>query len=290
MPSLKRPRVNGRHVASTDSGPPVSVQRRIGGAPGPELGAAAAIEHAALSLADRLQRANREFSARVDSGVDVPINVLIEQRDSALRELTETQQRSQQAQQRLVAGHERYIGFLMEEQLAVLSHLRKQLSAREEDLRRLGEHSPTPLTVAATELGESAPSVNPSELEELQARLAAAFAEVDEARLVAARLQEELDEAIRASDDVRHELQADLDAARDETFELQRKLDATLTALDDARDAGRDEAVRLNEELDEVQRQLDERTNEMRRAREHLAAMSEAFGAAESRRPDLSRN
>jgi chromosome segregation ATPase len=113
------------------------------------------------------------------------------------------------------------------------------------------------------------------QIESLRRDLEAAFAEIDETRNEAARLQDERDEAIRATDEVRLELQAEVESARDETFEVQGRVDEMQRELNDARDEARDEAMRLTEEIDDLRRQLDERTEEVRRLRDRLDEFSD---------------
>jgi chromosome segregation ATPase len=112
------------------------------------------------------------------------------------------------------------------------------------------------------------------QVESLKQLLEAAQAEVEDTRADAVRLQEERDDAIRATDDLRLELVGDVETARDETFELQTQLDETHRQLEDVRDEARDEAYRASEEKSELQRELDERTDEVRRLRARLANLT----------------
>jgi chromosome segregation ATPase len=226
-------------------------------------------------LETRVRGANLEFLQRVNDALSLPMQVLIEQRDTAYRELADQGARSRTELERLTNEHERFVSFLMEEQLANLRHVRDQLDATRLELQRAKVLAAPQLQPMVRSLGTLSPEVLdgeglvPSEqaFHALRTELEAAFAEVDETRGQAARLQEERDEAIRATDDVRLELQGEIEAARDETFEVQTRLDALVRQLDDARDEARDEAMRLTEEIDDLRRQLDERTEEVRRLR-----------------------
>lgn len=230
-----------------------------------------------------VQGANQDFYNRVADALNLPVQVLIEQRDGALAELARQGARAQVELQRVTSEHERFVAFLMEEQLANLRHVRDQLDTAREELQRyrtlVGSPlpgrpmQPTPAATPSEEIPASESGGNADaegKVEHLRAELEAAFAEIDETRAEAVRLQEERDEAIRHSDDVRIELQSEVDRARDETFEVQTQLDSLSRQLDDARDEARDEAMSLTEEIDELRRQLDERTEQVRRLRERL--------------------
>jgi chromosome segregation ATPase len=230
-----------------------------------------------------VQSANQDFYNRVADALNLPVQVLIEQRDGALAELARQGARAQVELQRVTSEHERFVAFLMEEQLANLRHVRDQLDAAREELQRyrtlVGSPplarpmQPTPAATPLEEIAGSESGVDgdtKDKVEHLRTELEAAYAEIDETRAEALRLQDERDEAIRHSDDIRIELQSEIDRARDETFEVQTQLDALSRQLDDARDEARDEAMSLTEEIDELRRQLDERTEEVRRLRERL--------------------
>jgi chromosome segregation ATPase len=238
---------------------------------------------------ERIRAANLDFLGRVGDTLSLPIQVLIEQRDGALAELARQGASAQVEMQRVSAEHERFVAFLMEEQLSNLRHVRDQLDAAKEELQRYRALAAAAPVIARPAEPVSQPA-EPSEaaagavstegalvrqVESLRAELEAAFAEIDETRAEAARLQEERDDAIRQSDDVRAELQGEIDAARDDTFEVQSKLDSVIRELDDVRDEARDQAMGLTEEIDDLRRSLDERTEEVRRLRARLGNSSD---------------
>lgn len=266
----------GTSALEVPSDPPLVANS---GTPPPTSGVVAADVDAERLFDERVRTANQQFLARVGDALTLPVQVLIEQRDTALAELARQGALSQRELQKANADHERFVTFLMEEQLANLRHVRDQLDAAREELQRWrslsGTETPAQRQPTALPAASETDETLAARLEALRAELEGAFTEIDETRAEAARLQEERDEAIRANDDLRVELQGEIDAARDETFEVQTKLDATLTALDDAHDEARDDAMRLTEELDELRRKLDERTEEVRRLRERLGQGSD---------------
>lgn len=245
-----------------------------------------AVRPPAPTFEERVKAANTAFQKRVGDAMSLPLQVVLEQRDAAFRDLAEHEARMQVELDRVAQEHERFVNFLMEEQLANLRHVRDQLDATKEELQRAralavttiavprprtqGEPARGPGDAVPTDAVLAGDAVPTEQLEALRNELELAFAEVDETRQEAARLQEERDEAIRANDEVRLELQGEIERARDETFEVQQRLDEALRELNDARDEARDEAMRLTEELDELRRERDERTEEVRKLREKL--------------------
>ena len=100
---------------------------------------------------------------------------------------------------------------------------------------------------------------------------ATANAEIDETRADALRLQEERDEAIRATDDLRLDLMSQLEGAKDDAFQLETRLDETNRLLEDTCDEKRDDTLRLTEELVELRREFDAQSEEVRRLRARLS-------------------
>ncbi len=255
----------------------------IGASIPPASGERAADEQpSALTFEDRVRNANQDFLRLAQDHLNLPIQILIEQRDVALSQLSQLAEVAAEERQRLMNNHERFVGYLMEEQLANLRHVREQLDAANEELQRTKALAalPTPDPSADTEAPASTDAVETTlegaqaKIEQLRRELAAAYQEIDETRAEAIRLQDEHDEAIRTTDDVQFELRSEIDAARDEAFDIQARLDATLRQLEDAHDARRDDALRMTEELDDLKRELHERNAEVRRLRERLQQQS----------------
>lgn len=215
-----------------------------------------------------IQAHNQQLMDRTSSLLELPLVVLTEQRDHALRYLASAEQRADAARQQLVQEQDKFISFLMGEHEAKLSELRAECERLQHDVD-------TARSAAAAVQQEPSPATgapSTSEIVALRQTLEAANNEVEETRAEALRLQEERDEAIRANDDLRVELMTELETARDETFQIETRLDEVNRLLEDARDQARDEAERFNEELAEVRGQLDERNEEVRRLRARLAS------------------
>jgi len=217
-----------------------------------------------------IRAANEELLERAGDGLKLPITVLVEQRDEALRQVEALRSEAERQRVALIAEQDQFITFLMADQEKKVFGIELELKEARERLERQDALEPK-------DLGSSS-----AEVERLQGLLEAAYSEVDETRTDAARLQGDLDDALRSRDDLRLEMFAQVEAARDEAFAIQTQLDATNRLLEDARDHSRDEAFRAIEDLDEVRRELDERTNEVRRLRNRL---QELEGARNSQPP-----
>jgi DNA repair exonuclease SbcCD ATPase subunit len=179
----------------------------------------------------------------------------------------ETQRATLQAEQ------DTFIAFLMEDHQKGLVALEQQLSQAKQSLERQAVLSPV--------IAAPAPSSDDSELRRsltqaeehiatLREQLENAYREVDESRSDGWRLQEERDEAIRNTDDIRNELLAEVDGSRDEIAKLEQSLDEANRALEDARDEAREETSRILEELESARNECDERRAEVTRLRERL--------------------
>lgn len=252
-----------------DSIPEEQAQRHESGFQrGAELGA----EGGTLNAAIRAH--NRELDARAGADLELPILVLTEQRDRALRALTTAEARAETERDRLVAEQDKFISYLMSEHEGRLAELQSELARTRLQLERLQGLSDAALGAEASpkdQVGNDE-TRQAAQVEYLRRSLEAATQEIDETRADASRLQEERDEAIREMDDVRLELMNEIEAARDEAFQLETRLDEAGRLLEDARDQLRDEASRFNEDLGEVRRELDERNEEVRRLRARLAS------------------
>ena len=224
---------------------------------------------------------NQELSNRTRDLLALPLLVVTEQRDKALRLWASAQEKSQGERRQLIAEQDRFITFLMTDHESKLAEIRQQLEAAKGELERhkaflgLGPDSGSaPVSGMAGNTRQ--------QIDALKQALGAASAEIEETRADATRLQEERDDAIRAIDDTRVELLGEVEAARDEAFRLETQLDEANRLLEDTRDQARDEACRFNEELSDARRELDERNEEVRRLRARLAShVSSSSNAAE---------
>jgi DNA repair exonuclease SbcCD ATPase subunit len=216
-----------------------------------------------------IRRANQELLERTRDGLDLAIAVVVEQRNQALRRAEALHDEARRQRDTLIAEQDQFIAFLMADHEKKVAALQEELKSGLERLERQGAL-------------ERIEAESTSEAHRLKDLLEAAYAEIDETRADAARLQGEVDEAIRLRDEVRLEMYAQVEAARDEAFALQSQVDAANRLLEDARDQARDEAFRAIEELDELRRALDEKSAEARRLSERLTDLE---GARHSQPP-----
>jgi hypothetical protein len=219
-----------------------------------------------------IRAANQQLLDKTADRFALPIAVLIDQRDEALHQNEALRLHARGERAALLAEQDQFITFLMTDHEAKLVKLTEELKSAREALTRQRALEGTLDDSSA--LGDM--TDGSLEIARLKDLLEAAYAEADETRADAARLQAELDEAVRAADDVRLAVQLDVDAARDDAFRIQTQLDETNRLLEDARDQARDEAFRFTEELDEARRTLDERVAEVRRLRERLSTLDAA--------------
>jgi len=240
----------------------------------------------AESLEATIQAHNQRLYERAGSFFELPLVVLTEQRDEALQRLANADERAAEQRRHLVAEQDKFIGFLMTEHEARLRELRADCEQLRSELA--ATRSATARTTAVDlEWEETLPELDAVQIDEfefdqlqigelqvseLQRALDAANAEVDETRADALRLQEERDDAIRATDDVRLELMNELESARDEAFQLETRLDEAHRLLDDAHDQAQGEVQRLTEELADLRVEFDAQSEELRRLRARLVA------------------
>jgi len=248
----------------------------------------------AESLEATIQAHNQQLYERAGGFFELPLVVLTEQRDDALQRLANADARAAEQRRSLVAEQDKFIGFLMTEHEARLRELRADCELLRSELA--ATRAPGPRRPFLATLDSEWDAVTPEleaehldelqidelqidelptgelELAELQRALEAANAEVDETRADALRLQEERDDAIRATDDIRLELMNELESARDETFQLENRLDEAQRLLDDARDQAQSELQRLSEELTDLRVEFEAQNEELRRLRARLVA------------------
>jgi hypothetical protein len=222
---------------------------------------------------EAIRRANAEFSERSANQLKLPVAVLIEQRDAALSALAEAQARAQEAREKLVLEQDSFITFLMGEHEQKQADLKAEFTEQVRSVQMERAIRQSRELPAATVTAPTGSESNAGD--ELKQLLEAAYAEIDDTRADASRLQDERDEAIRAVDDVKLEAYSEVEKARDEAFQIQTELDETHRLLEDARDASRDRTLEFAEELDQARRSLDERNEEVRRLRGRLSELTE---------------
>jgi hypothetical protein len=234
-----------------------------------------AAEAASRRAEDAIRSANEELRRRTGDLLGVPIAVLVDQRDAALRQLGDAQREGEERERAVIAEHDAFITFLMEEQEKQLGQVSDQLDRAREELgrqRALG----APEEIAP----ESAAGDPRRKIASLQHELEVAYAEIDDTRVDAARLQAERDDAIRAIDDARVQAYVQVEAAGDEAFQLQLDLDAANRLLEDERDAARDASLTAADALADVRRELDDRNAEVRQLRDRLAERTDETRAS----------
>lgn len=226
-----------------------------------------------LDPAEALIRvANEQLLAKTAERLNLPIAILIEQRDEALRQGEVLREHARGERAALIAEQDQFITFLMSDHEVKLLKLTEELKSTRDALAR--QRSLTGPSRDAVSQSQGAENFEAQpEVSRIRDLLEAAYAEAEETRADAARLQAELDDAVREVDDVRLELRAEVEAARDESFAIQSQLDETNRLLEDARDQARDEAYRFTEDLSETRRELDERVAEVRRLRQRLTEL-----------------
>lgn len=214
-----------------------------------------------------IQAHNQELVERAGGLFELPLVVLVEQRDHALQRLASAEQRAAEQRRRWVAEQDEFIGILMTEHEAKLSSLRADCERLQSEL---AASRAAPGAFGADVAMASDLAWDEPELEALQQALDAANAEIDETRADALRLQEERDDAIRATDDIRLELMSEIESARDETFQLETRLDEAHRLLEDARDQAQGEMLRLTEEIGDLRAELGAQGDELQRLRARL--------------------
>ncbi len=219
-----------------------------------------------VAASDSIRKANRELTERTADQLALALVVLAEQRDAALTRLASSAHEAQRARDSLVAEHDQFVAYLMEEQDAKVEALEKQLVVAKQGLERQRALAPA----------GNGSRVDDEEREaDLRRLLQTAYEELGEANRVVAQLEQERDEALRAADDVRVELYSQLETTRDESIGLQAQLDEMHRQLEDARDRARDEAIELTAQVEVAQRELDERRAEVANLRQRLETLTE---------------
>ena len=217
---------------------------------------------AVVSPEDAVRRANAELEDRVGDKLQLPLAVLINQRDRALRGLAEAHTHAEQSLRDLTTDHDRFVAFVMHENAQRVAALEATLQTERARAVRAEVQVATLGAVperASQEFNQDLAEAQ-AEILELKEAVRLLEGEVEETRAEAVRLQGERDEAIRSTDDLRLDLLQDLEAARAEAADFQARFDATERALLDARDQARDEVAGLTEQIVELQRVADKRS------------------------------
>ncbi|MGC4092526.1 MAG: hypothetical protein QM756_32540 [Polyangiaceae bacterium] len=228
-----------------------------------------------------IRTANADFEQRVGSSLSLALAVLVEQRDQAIRSLQQVHTSAAQEREARVLDQDSFIAFLMADHEKQVLALQQELNSLRQEVGRQRTLASVSRELARATLPGISGRDEVLQLElnqrilALQESLQAAYAEVDDTRADAMRLQEERDSAIREINDLKFDFEKQIETARDEGSALQWQLDETQRKLADASDQARDDAYRTSESLDEVRRQLDERNEEVRSLRARLMTLDE---------------
>jgi hypothetical protein len=208
---------------------------------------------------------NREFQEKTDAQVALPIPLLTEQRDQALRQLEHLTTRARLERESLIAEQDAFIVSLTEDHQRDLAKLEQKLGQARTALDRQAVLSGPPSSSLREPSSTDARLLEAAErIDQLAAQLETAYREIDENLRENVRLQGERDDAARAVDELRIHLTQELDLARDEIIRLELEAEETNRLLDDTRDRAREEQCRVLEELETARRELDERREEVR--------------------------
>jgi DNA repair exonuclease SbcCD ATPase subunit len=208
---------------------------------------------------------NREFQEKTDAQLALPIPLLTEQRDQALRQLEHLTTRARLERESLIAEQDAFIVSLTEDHQRDLAKLEQQLAQARTALDRQAVLSAPPSSSLREPSSTDARLLEAAErIDQLAAQLETAYRELDESLKENVRLQGERDDAVQAVEEVRIELNHALDLARDDITRLELEAAETNRLLDDTRDRAREEQCRVLEELEAARRELDERREEVR--------------------------
>lgn len=225
-----------------------------------------------------IRAANQALERRVGSKLDLPITLLVEQRNQAFRLAQAAWKQAEARLEAMTDEQDRFIAFLMSDYERQLETLEQRLRKAEEALDRERKLVPGTLRLASSLVGTD--QQLRAELQraeeriiELQEALQEAYREVDGSRNDLARLEQERDEAISEVSDLRLDAQRRVEAALDEVARLSWQLDEARHRLEEARDDVRTQAARHSEELTEVQRELAERNDQVERLQTYVAEL-----------------
>jgi chromosome segregation ATPase len=225
-----------------------------------------------------IRAANQELELRVGSKLELPITLLFEQRNRALRIAQVAREQAQHRIEAMTEEQDRFIAFLMSDYESQVADMERRIRKAEEALERERKLVPKNLRLASTLVGTDdhlRGELNFAEerILELQEALEDAYREVDETRREVAQMEQERDDAIAEASDLRLAKHRALEAAQDEVARLTWQLDDARRRLEEERDDAREQAYRHNEQLSEIQRELDERNEQVHRLGAYVAEL-----------------
>ncbi len=205
--------------------------------------------------AEAIQRANEELEGASDGKFDLPVTVLIRQRDDALRDSLVAAEKLDAKLQKLRAEHDKLAESLVSEHQTQIQELKREHAAALDELRKSLVNTPT---TGATHPGMGAVTGTNSEALILREQLAEALSSLEAARQEANDLQEELQAAVVSYDDMRQEMWNAAQDSRDEAAGLRIQGRELSTRLEDERAANVEAVKELKRETARVQHELDE--------------------------------
>lgn len=221
--------------------------------------------------AELIRQANDELESASTSRFDLPISVLIRQRDDALRDMLAARAEVSAQLAQLRAEQDAFVRDLMLEHEEKLAVTRRQTQHEIDALRQqLLAPKPTPRPTSpgmGAVLPKAAPPVPTTTELVLREQLENAEKQIASLRDESDALREELDVAAIAYDDLRQEMWASVVEARDEATALRTELAELKLLLDDQRVAADATADQLQQELRGLHVELDKARGELTLAR-----------------------
>ncbi len=205
--------------------------------------------------AEAIQRANQELENAAEGKFDLPVTVLIRQRDDALRNSLVAAEELDAKLQKLRAEHDKLAESLVSEHQSQIQELKREHATALDELRKSLVQTPT---TGATHPGMGAVTGSNSEALILREQLAEALSNLEAARREASELQEELQAAVVSYDDMRQEMWNAAQDSRDEAAGLRIQCQELSARLEDERAANVEAVKELKRETARVQHELDE--------------------------------
>ena len=192
-----------------------------------------------MDLEVEIRSANEEFGRRVGAAVELPLTVLEEQRNRALKLACAARQEAKQQQAAMLEEQDRFIAFLMTDYERQLAELQARLQRAEEQIERerrirASIPPPSPALVDSDAPAEVAIPRSRAQVTSLRATLKDVYGELDTTREEVARLEKQLEEARGKREDLRFEFHKELGVVQDEVVQLRWQLDESHRRLEDA--------------------------------------------------------
>lgn len=187
-----------------------------------------------------IRAANEEIDRATTSRWELPVPLLVKQRDQALVDACEARAQAERRMLEARQEQDRFVEELMREHEARRVQLEAAHAEQLDELRR---------QLLALSLANAGPTTEETILRE---QLADALGSLELARGESRELREELDAAAIAYDDMRQEMWAAVEQARDDAAALQSKVDELVHAMEDEKEAHAAEARQFQSELERL--------------------------------------